>query len=334
MRLLGTLPLCVMRSLLLASAVIVALGGCGDAKHSDIVVRVGHVGITRATVEHWTSTMAGGRVASDPVRRQAQREQALDFVISSQWRLGEAGENGIELSPPEVARQVASATRASFPNGPTEMREFLKATGTSASDLRSEASAELAVAKLRQMLARKELPITQAQVAAYYAHNKQRFLIPERRELYIMALKSPAAVQAMRRKVAAGERLASVAKHQSIELSPFIYGPSRGEDAVLARAIHLASPHVLTGPVRVHSIDYYLFEVLSVTPARQQTLAQTRGSITHQLTTEQQKRTLAAFLTRWRQKWIARTSCSPGWVVQKCRQYSGPRTPEDPATLD
>lgn len=325
-----------MRSLLLASATaaLVALGGCAGGAHSEVVVRVGGVAITRATVEHWTSAIAGGRVSPDPAKRQKQREQALDFLISSQWQLGEAAEDGVELSALDLARQLASKTRASFPNGAAEMHEYLEATGQSAADVRLEASAELASIKIRQMLAGREPSITQAQVAAYYARNKQSFAIPERRELLIGAVKSPAAAEALRREVAAGKPLASIVERQTVELTPLNYGPSRGKDAILARAIHRARPHVLTGPVRFRGFDYYMFEVLNVTPAKQQTLAQARSAIARRLASEQQKRTLAAFLAVWRQKWIARTSCSPGWVVQKCRQYSGPRTPEDPSTLD
>src|SRR6202000_2296889 len=96
---------------------------------------------------------------------------------------------------------------SSFPNGATEMREFLETTGQTSSDVQFKVRAELAAAKIRQMLERREPPITEAQVTAYYNQDKQRFLIPERRELEFTALKSRAAALALRREVAAGKRL-------------------------------------------------------------------------------------------------------------------------------
>ena len=37
---------------------------------------------------------------------------------------------------------------------------------------------------------------------------------------------------------------------------------------------------------------------------------------------------LLAFLEAYRSKWIAKTDCSPGFVVQKCSPYRGPTIPE------
>jgi len=309
--------------------------GCGGGAHDSIAVRVGPAVVTSATVEHWMSAMAGGRVPSDPSRRQALRRQALDFLISSEWLLGEATADGIELPSREVERQFEQKRRTSFPGGAAELHEFLMATGQNISDIMFEAKAELASAKIRQLLARGEPAITQAQVASYFDRHRQGFLIPERRELEIIALKSAADAQTLRREVATGKSFAGIAEHQSIELSPEAYNASRGKDAVLARAIHFAPPHVLVGPVRFRGFDYYMFEVLRITPARQQTLAQVQSSIRRQLAGEQQRRTLAAFIRTWRRRWTARTDCHAGYVVPKCRQYKPPSAtpPEDPYSL-
>jgi hypothetical protein len=52
--------------------------------------------------------------------------------------------------------------------------------------------------------------------------------------------------------------------------------------------------------------------------------------------TEQQ--VLAEFIKAWRAKWRAKTSCQPGYVVEKCRQYkvtsSTPAPAENPLTLN
>jgi hypothetical protein len=317
------------------TAVVIGCGGCADGADDSIAVRVGPAAVTSATVKRWMSAMAGGRLPPDPSRRQQLREQALAFLISSQWLLGEAAEQRIELSGREVRRQLEQKRRASFPGGAAELHEFLKATGQDDSNITFEAKAELASAKIQQMLASRQPAITQEQVASYYARHRQRYLIPERRMLYVSTLKSTAYAQALRRDIATGKkRFADVSKHELIELPPVAYSTSGGEDAVLDRAVHFARPRVLIGPVRVHGIDYCMFEVKRITPARQQTLTQVQSSIMHQLTAEQQRRTLAAFIRAWRPRWTARTDCSPGYVVQKCRQYNGPRTPEDPVAFN
>jgi hypothetical protein len=316
---------------------ILGVTGCGGDVPGGVAAHVGGADITSAAVEHRMATTAGGHAASDPSRRQAQLEQAEDYLIASQWLLGEAARDGLTLTASEVSRQLAQKISTSFPGGASGLHEFLQVTGQNMADVSLEAKAELAVAKLREMLASREPPITPAQVSSYYAQHRQSFTIPERRELNIVAYGTRAAAQAIRLRVEAGKSFASMSEHQSIELPAIAYSHTRGTDAVLARAIHLARPHVLVGPVRFYRVayyDYYMLEVLGVTPARQRTLAEVQGTIARRLAAEQQPRTLAAFIASWRSRWMSRTDCSPGYVIQKCRQYTGSRTPEDPMSFD
>ena len=45
---------------LVAAAVVATMSGCGSAHSRDVVAHVGDSAITRATVSHWMSTLAGG----------------------------------------------------------------------------------------------------------------------------------------------------------------------------------------------------------------------------------------------------------------------------------
>jgi len=317
----------------LAGLAIAGLAACGGGQDT-IVVRVGQVGIASGTVERWMSATAGGHLPSSSARRRALRAQALDFLISSQWLLGEAAADGLVPSEREVQRQFAREQSASFPGGEQEMHEFLKATGQRISDIVFQAKAELALTKIRQALLGRQPPITQAQVVSYYSHHRQRYLIPEQRMVEYTARKSVAAIEAIKREVLAGRSFASFASHMLVSLAPASYSLSFGFDAALARAIHFARLNVLVGPVLVNHIDHYLVVVKKIIPSREQPLTQVQGTIKHQLAAGQAKRTLSTFIRAWRKKWVARTGCDPGYVVQKCREYAGARTPEDPTTFD
>jgi len=93
------------------------------------------------------------------------------------------------------------------------------------------------------------------------------------------------------------------------------------------RAIFAARPHVVVGPLPLFG-HYAVFEVTRIVPSRRQPLAQARSSIERQLAGEQQRQTLARFISAWRARWIAKTDCQPQDVMQKCRQYHGPLAPE------
>jgi foldase protein PrsA len=313
-----------------AVVAIVGVAACGSGISDSVVVRVGETAITKATVDHWMSAMAGGRAAIDPSKRQTLRRQALGFLISSQWLVGEAAEDGLKLSERELEQRFKAKQSASFPGGEAELREFLKATGQKISDIMFEVKAELASSQIRQMLMGREPAIARARIVAYYGRHQQRFAIPEQRELQITNRKSTAEADRLKREVESGKSSVSMFLRDLAER------PLRlPRYDVLERAIYSAKPNVLIGPVK-QGIDYYLFEVKRITPAGEQTLAQVQGSIERQLAAEQRRRTLAAFIKAWRKKWISRTDCQAGYVVQKCRQYkaSAATPPEDPFTLN
>jgi hypothetical protein len=54
-----------------------------------VVVRVGQVPITKSKLAHWMLVISRDGVAAPPhQRRQRTRQQALEFLISSDWLIG------------------------------------------------------------------------------------------------------------------------------------------------------------------------------------------------------------------------------------------------------
>jgi parvulin-like peptidyl-prolyl isomerase len=302
-------------------------------------VRVGDSTIAKATVAHWMAATAGGRAVARSAGQQYQQlhQQVLGFLISSQWVLDEVAEQGLKASDREIEQGLKQKVRVSYPGGESELRQFLKDTGQSLSDVKFEIQAQLAEQKIRQRLAEREAPITQSQIASYYDRHRQSFAIAERRGLEITNRKSAAKAQKVKQEVLAGRSFASTKVKRYTAERPL--EPNGGfrkdtrERAALERAIYSAKPDVLTGPVRLR-LDYFLFKVTHITPGRQQSLAEVQGTIKKQLVAQQQRATLAAFIARWRRKWIAKTDCHAGYVVQKCSQYRQTTAPEDPVAFE
>jgi hypothetical protein len=304
---------------------LITLESCGSGASDPVVVRVAGVSISRATVDHWTTAIAGGRVTRDPSRRQSLREQALNFLISSDWAIGEALARGLKPTKREIEQQLQQKRSASFPGGEDEFREFLKQSGRTLQDATLEAKAEWAASQLRRLAARGE-PEISAQVAAYYSSHKERYLIPEQREVEITNRKHPAEVVKLKREVESEKKSFSRFSQRGIAERPRRLIPK------LDRALFSAKPDVLTGPIK-QRVDYYLFKVTRIVPAKRRPLAQVEEQIRKQLAARQRRETMAGFIKAWRSRWIARTRCSPGYVVQKCRQYSGDKAPEDATTF-
>jgi foldase protein PrsA len=318
---------------LLASLAVGGLGACGEGARDGVAVRVGQATITSGAVEHWTTALAEGRPPSSATARNALREQAVNFLISTDWLLGQVAAEGMTLSDAQTQRPLALQRNQSFPGGQSEMEAFLKATGRTRADLLLQARAELAAATLRRAVLRGQSPISQAQVARFYAGHRQLFTTPELRTIEFANRKSEAAALAVRRKIAAGTPLDSIGVRMTIPLTPRSYKLKYKPDSVLALAVHAARPGELAGPVITNHIDHYVFEVKSITPPRLRPLSQVRRSIVRRLAAASERKALVAFVATWRRRWTARTVCSPGYVVQKCRGFSGARKPEEPEAL-
>jgi hypothetical protein len=302
-----------------------AFSSCATPGHG-AVVRLGAASIDRTTVDHWSAVLAGGRAsasAGGPDTRE--RRQAVGYLIAAHWLIGEARERGVKLSPGEIRRQVGADERAAFPGGAAERNAFFDATGETAADVELEATATLAGAKLRALALASAPPVTQSKVAQYYTRHVSEFTVPELREVWITNRKSAAAGRVVVAELESGRRASA-----HLEREVFVWPSSAGQHnpyKSLERAIHAARLHALVGPVKQRN-DYFVFELRRIADPVRRPLSRVAGKIRTRLTRESLRRALAAFIVAWSAKWTAKTDCHPRYVVQKCAQYSGPRSPE------
>jgi foldase protein PrsA len=179
--------------------------------------------------------------------------------------------------------------------------------------------------------------VTQAQVAKYYSEHQSRFGVPEKRSVEIILTKTEGAAKKAKQEVESSKNFASVAKRVSTDpvsktsgglLPEVVKGQ---EEKSLDAAIFSASKNVLSGPVKT-PFGYYIFEVKSVTPGSQQTLAQAQTSVKAQLVATAQQGALSKFVKDFKKKWLSKTECRAGYVVTDCKQYKAPKTPSVPST--
>lgn len=296
--------------------VAISLGACSSRGADDPVARVGDHPITRATVDHWASVLKGSLTLSGPSGRQ---HLALSLLISYQWLIAEAARRSIPISEREVRQQIDRILARTFPGGIPELREYLKPTGETVADLKLQARAQLALARLRATALAGVPAVSKNQVAAYYTHHRQSFVIPERREARFRNWKTRASALKVKREVEAGKSLTSPQQRKVGELFTGARVPPTNE---YERAIDSGKLHKVAGPFSIGN-DYWLYEVAKIIPARAQALARVAHSIARQLTNQRRREAVAAFVKTWTADWSARTDCRAGYVVQGCRQDRG-----------
>lgn len=338
---------------------IVGLMACGGSGRRDdqggaiAVARIGGAAITRPAFLHWMTVMTPQHVVPDPPRyaacvgrqharapqatvrglrercRQqylALKQQVLDFLISSQWLIGEAADEGLAVSAQEVSQRFAER-KASFASV-AEFQESLKAIAQTLADVKLEIEAELAASKIRRRLGESEPKVTRGEIVRYYKRHIASYHIPEKRYFDIGEnFPSAAVARSKRSDVKAGRE----SLHESLPRKSFT--DYNGEKRIIYEAIFKATPHVVSAPIRLNNL-YFLIDVTRITPPYVQSLAQVQRAIARKLSSQRRRRTLAAFVSAWRRRWTARTDCDIAYVVQKCRQHFGHKVPEDPLQLN
>jgi parvulin-like peptidyl-prolyl isomerase len=286
-----------------------------------------------------TTPLVKGQPAQTPAQFKAQCEQqykalqqeVLGFLISSAWVLGEAESLGVKVSDKEVHKRFEEIRNQQFPKA-AEFEKFLSKSGQTVSDLLLRVKLNLLSQKVQQKIAKKKANITQAEIARYYKENPQRFGQPEKRNLKIILTKTEEAAKKAKKEIESGKSWAAVAKSTSIDPGTkdkggVLAGVVKGQvEKPLENAVFAAKTGVVQGPVQT-AFGYYIFEVTSITPGNQLSLAQAEASIRQQLIATHQQAALTSFIKEFKKKWLAKTECRDGYVQMNCKEYKAPKTP-------
>jgi hypothetical protein len=313
-------------------ALLAAVGmlGCGTGAQSNSgAARVGNVMIARAAVEHWAGVTGLGVTVGTLLGRLHGNpgEKALEFLISSQWLLGEAARHGIVVSD----RSVELALREkldSLPGGQAALRSKLAATGRTVDDLKLEIKLELAAAMLRTALIRRAPALTRADVLRYYERNRRSFLTPAERVVDLIEnLSTPTAARALAARLGTGSRFARRAQRERVPRQTPAEAAHR-RNGRLVRAIFAVPVGREGGPVSFLG-RWVILVVRSELPGTPRPLDEVAGTIAARLLAQRRRAIEPAFLASFRRRWRSETKCEAGFIVPKCIDYKGPLKPED-----
>lgn len=267
----------------------------------------------------------------------AYKQEVLDFLISSQWVLSEASEQGIHVTQAEVKKQFETLKKQQFPKE-SAFKEFLSRTGESEADLLQRVKLQLLARKIQEKVTKnaKKKP-SKAEIQKYYKEHEKQFGKPESRNVQLILTKSEGAAKSAKSEIEGGKSFASVAKKVSIDPLTKRNGGTLNEvtpgeeEKSLSTALFAAKVGQLSGPVKT-PFGYYVFKVTKINASSQQTLAQSEASISQQLQSQSQQKALSSFVSEFKKKWTSRTECRTGFVVPDCKEYKQPKTSTSTST--
>jgi foldase protein PrsA len=361
----------VRRSLLaLGAFFVVALGvvGCGSSSSSsESVATVAGNPITTQAFNHWMYVAAKSQAAQSPgqpvivpndppnfdncvaqVRKEipslaktatktirtdckqlftSLSSQVMDFLIKAYWYQADAHKLGINVTDAQVQKAFETAKNQQFPNG-KGFSTFLSQTGQTLPDILYRFRINEIV---KQLVAKHNATVTQAQIQNYYNSHSSQFGTQESRNMRVVLAKTQADAAAAKKALDSGQSWAKVAKKYSTDPTTknsggLLTGVTKSQaDPALSNVAFTAPLNTVMGPIK-GQFGYYVFDVIKDTPATHQTLAQATPLIRQQLTSQQQQNAQTAVDNHAKKDWLSQTTCRSGYAMADCSGYKAPKT--------
>jgi foldase protein PrsA len=266
----------------------------------------------------------------------ALKQQVMQFLVSAEWIQQEAKKQNVSVSNAEVQKQFADQKKQSFQKE-ADYKKFLANSGMTEADLIFRVKLDVISNDVRNKVIKGKDNVTDAQISSYYNKNKQRFAQPERRDLLVVLTRTKAKADQAKKALDSGQSWASVAKKYSIDEASKaqggkLPGVAKGQqEKAFDAAIFGAKKKATTGPIKTQ-FGYYVFQVTKVTPASQQSLAQTKETIKNLLKSQNQQKALNDFVKQFRKDYKDKTKCSKTYVIPDCSNAPKSKTGTTPAS--
>jgi foldase protein PrsA len=266
----------------------------------------------------------------------ALKQQVMQFLVSAEWIQQEAKKQNVKVSDKEVQKQFADQKKQSFPKA-SDYQKFLKSSGMTEADLLFRVRLDVVSNEVRTKVLKGNKKVTDAEISAYYNKNKNRFAQPERRDLEVVLTRNKSKADEAKAALDSGQAFKAVAKKFSIDEASKaqggkLPGVAKGQqEKAFDEAIFGATKGQVVGPVKTQ-FGYYVFRVTKVTPATQQTLAQTKETIRNLLKSQNEQKALNRFVTKFRKDYKDKTKCSKSYVIADCKNAPKAKAGATPAS--
>jgi foldase protein PrsA len=269
-----------------------------------------------------------GKQTDAALKKQCEQEyeslknQVMQFLIQAEWVQQEAEEQDINVTDKSVRSSFEDQKKQAFPTDKA-YNEFLKSSGMTEEDILFRVKLNQVQEKLTQKVTEDAAKVTDQDIEEYYEKNKQRFAQPERRDLRVVLTKTEAKADEARQALEDGDSWRTVVKEYSIDEASKAQGGllpavAKGQqEEALDDAVFEAKKGELEGPVKTQ-FGWYVFEVVKITPASQQSLEESKDTVRNLLRSERQQKALDQFVKDFREEYKDQTECADDYRVAEC----------------
>ncbi len=277
---------------------------------------------------------------TDDPQYEALRDEALNDVLDTAWILGEAEEQGIEVSEREVAQEFEQTKTENFKTE-KEYEDFLAETGFTQEDIDLRVKLQLLSTRIQEEITggAEPQPVSEEDAKLYYEANEAQFARPASRDIRVIQAPDEAVAQDAFDQLSednSPENWTKVAAELSTDTASKDAGGVRTAvtEGVfpdpLNTEIFDATTGEVEGPIETPK-DFYVFQVDTVTEAGTIPFEEAKPQIDQQLGPQIQQEQFSAFLADYRDRWTEVTICAEDFINERCDNFDGvPAGEEDP----
>ncbi len=261
---------------------------------------------------------------------------AMTETLEQVWLRGEAEERGISVTPKQVSTELAQIKKENF-KAPGSYQEFLKNSSFTPEDVERRVEVQVLSTQIQEAISTSAGPASKEEIEDYYdAEKASQFTTPASRDVRVIINTNKSEVEKAKEALEKDNSPANwnkVAAKYSTDPSTKGKGglqtgvPEEFLKGELKKAVFVTPTTQLAGPVK-NSGSYLLVEPVKINPKKIQGLPEVRQQISSTLTQQNQEEALQEFVAGYQSKWVSRTFCAPGFLVQNCSNFVSDGHPE------
>jgi parvulin-like peptidyl-prolyl isomerase len=262
-------------------------------------------------------------------------KSAVGELLNGAWIFGEAEALGIKVTQKEVDTELAKIKKESFKTEKA-FEEFKKESHFTEADVISKIELQILSAKIEEKIKKEVPPLTEEELEAYYDKEKAtQFTKKPTRDVRVVVNENKKEVEAAQKALEADNSEASW-KKVTKKYSPTTAAQGGLQKEIaeefltepLKKDIFKSATGELIGPVKQEK-NYLLLEVVKLHPEKVQTFAEVKTTIEGTLKGQKEETYFQEWVAGFQTRWIQRSQCASGFVVESCANYKGTGHPAE-----
>ena len=266
---------------------------------------------------------------------------ALGELLDSIWLQGEAEELGIEITPNQIATELAQIKKQNFKTA-RAFKEFLTTSKFTQEDVEKRVKLQVLSTQIQKEISAAAPAPSSSEISDYYdAAKDAQYTTAASRDVRVVANNDKAKIEQAKKlldkdhspagwkKVAAKYSLDPATKSKG-GLQPGLTEEVLQGRGKLQSAVFDSPTGVVVGPIEYEK-NFFVVEVEKLNPAKVQTLDEVSAQIKTQLTEQLAQEAFSDFIAVYQTKWESRTFCAAGFVIERCSNYKSSGHPNGSA---